>query len=122
MPIVDIRFVASAGACGRIPSAQGLADVLGEIFRSEPGRTWVRLHSHDASLYAESGVRVGDDELPVFVCILLADLPAIELRVEQARTICAVMASCFARPPERVHCEYAPAGTARIAFGGVLMA
>jgi len=121
MPIVDVRFVASARPEAHTPSAQELADALGRVLGSDPGRTWVRLHRHDISQYAENETSVQTDELPVFATLLLATMPDIEARAEHAGAICSALSRCFGRPLERIHLEYAPSGTGRVAFGGVLM-
>ncbi len=121
MPIFDIRYVASESTQAQAPPAQELADALGKVLGSPPGRTWVRLHAHPAALYAENEVRVEEAEHPVFVTVLLASLPSAEAMPEQVRAITAAVAKCFVRPKERIHVEYAPAGAGRLAFGGTLV-
>lgn len=121
MPILDIRFVAPATTPAAPPSARQLADALGPVFGAAPGRTWVRLHRHDAADYAENDAPLSDAELPVFATLLLATLPEPGPRVLQARAVCEVVARLFGRPVERVHLEYAPEGRGRVAFGGELM-
>jgi len=43
MPIVDIELVCKSEAQAAAVSARALADLLGQAFGSQPGRTWVRL-------------------------------------------------------------------------------
>ncbi len=111
-------------AAGETPApglAQSLADSLGEVFRAEPGRVWVRLERIDRGHYAENGCVVGDGELPVFVRVLHARLPGTgELAIE-ARSIAERVAAVLERPADRVHVEYAPPGAGRVAFGGRLV-
>ncbi len=121
MPIVDIRYVASESVEAQAPSAQELADALGKAVGSPPGKTWVRLHPHAGALYAENEVLLEEVEYPVFVTVLLARLPSAGAKAAQVRAITAAVATCFGRPEERVHVEYAPAAAGRLAFGGKLV-
>lgn len=121
MPIFDIRYIASESAAARAPCAQALADALGKALGSPAGRTWVRLHPHPGALYAENEVRIEEAEYPVFVTVLLARLPDAEIRAEQVQAITVAVASCFVRPEQTVHVEYAPAAAGRLAFGGRLV-
>jgi phenylpyruvate tautomerase PptA (4-oxalocrotonate tautomerase family) len=119
VPIIDIEFVCEAGA-GDV-TAQALANALGEALGSRPGQTWVRLHNLDRSAYAENGVTVEASELPAFVTILHAHPPAGAALLAEVAAVTAAVAHCAARPPERVHVQYATPGAGRQAFGGRLV-
>lgn len=123
MPLVDIECVAARGHPGPAASAaQQLADALGTVFGSPPGRTWVRLRRLPAADYAENhSLGLADDALPVFVTVLYAHLPEGELLDQQVGQITAVVAEALGHRPQRVHVQYAPAGAGRQAFGGTLV-
>lgn len=122
MPIVDVQIVCKEGADAQPAApAQALADQLGQVFGSGPGRTWVRIHTLPDRAYAENHIRVEDAGLPAFVTILHAHPPAGEALVVEVLAISAAVASWLGRPVERVHVQYAPAGAGRQAFGGRLV-
>jgi phenylpyruvate tautomerase PptA (4-oxalocrotonate tautomerase family) len=121
MPIVDIHYVCSKGAPSDPPSAQQLADTLGRVFDSPPGRTWVRLHLLPREHYAENDVTLDDAALPVFVIVLLARRPTADVFAVQTRAITQSVAGCFGRRAERIHVEYASPASGRLAFGGRLV-
>ncbi len=121
MPIVDIELVCARESEITQFSAGELADALGHVFASPPGRTWVRLRYLGCAAYAENQSVVGTDELPVFVTVLHAHLPAGEALAAEVRAITSVLADCLARSTERVHVQYSPAAAGRQAFGGVLV-
>lgn len=118
MPIVDIAFVTAED--GVVPcSAQALADALGGVFRTAPGRVWVRLEALPTRRYAENGEPAGVQ--PVFVKVMHADMPAVARLRDEAAAIAAAVAGCSGRAVDLVHVEYAPAGRGRVAFGGRLL-
>ena len=120
MPIVDVQVVYEKNSPLEPSCAQALADSLGRVFGSKPGQNWVRLHPIEVSCYAENDTRLATRELPVFVALLLANpLHGAEL-LTQAAAVAKAVAACLVRPVERVHVEYAPSGTGRIALGGTL--
>lgn len=121
MPIVDIELVAASAPGTGGASARVLADSLGEVFGSQPGRTWVRVRILDSLAYAENGTDVSSDDLPVFVTVLHAHLTEGEALVDEVGAVTAVLARCLGRHPDRVHVQYAPAATGRQAFGGKLV-
>jgi hypothetical protein len=101
--------------------AQRVADALGGVFGSEPGRTWVRVRGLDAARYAENGEAVPADGLPAFVTVLHARPPQGPARAEEALAITNAVAQATDRNPYRVHVQYAPAAAGRQAFGGRLV-
>ena len=121
MPIIDIEIVASEGFNLREPSVAAIADALGKVLGSPPGRTWVRLRVLSSSAYAENESSLSEDELPVFATVLHARLPDGEGLVAEVKAITAAVANCLRRNPERVHVQYAPAAAGRQAFGGKLV-
>lgn len=121
MPIVDVQFVCNPGTDASSVSAQALADALGRVFGSAPGRTWVRLQPLPSGSYAENEVSIETPECPVFVTVLHAHTPAGEALARQVLAITEAVATCMSSPAERVHVQYAPAGAGRQAFGGKLI-
>ena len=121
MPIIDVELVCATDAEFALVPVRRIADALGAIFGSPPGRTWVRLRRLPSSAYAENGCDTSPGELPVFVSVLQADPPHGDALAEQVRAVTAVVADCVRRPPERVHVRYEPAAAGRQAFGGRLV-
>ena len=121
MPIIDVELVASEGSDLREPSVAAIADALGKVLGSPPGRTWVRLRVLSSSAYAENECSLSEDELPVFATVLHAHLPESEALATEVEAITVAIADCLHRNPERVHVQYAPAAAGRQAFGGKLV-
>jgi hypothetical protein len=119
MPIVDVQVVVVEGASVPDGTAKALADKLATVFASPPGRVWVRLALLPASFYAENDESAS--LLPVFLRVLLADLPPPEVLATRSQAIAGAVAACLNRQPELVHVEYAPPGRGRVAFGGELL-
>ena len=121
MPIVDIELVCQSDAEFSAISARALADALGRAMASEAGHTWVRLHLLGSQAYAENDVSVDTADLPVFVTVLQAKLPAFPELAAEVKAITEAVAACVGRSLERVHVQYAPAAAGRQAFGGRLV-
>ena len=121
MPIVDILLVVPCTENVPAGLAQAVADVVGQLFESPSGHTWVRASTLAAANYAENGASRAQDDLPAFVTVLLAAPPEGEARAIQARRICAAVALAVGRDRNSVHFEYAAAGRGHLAFGGVLV-
>ena len=58
---------------------------------------------------------------PVFVTVLHAQPPAGEALEREVQALTRALAAVFARAPERVHVQIAPAASGRQAFGGMLL-
>lgn len=121
MPIVDVLIVSADPQGAANGLARTLADGLGRVFGSAPGRTWVRLQTLAEAAYAENEAQSAATELPVFVTVLHARPPVGVALVEELRAVTAAVADGLGRPTERVHVQYAPAGAGRQAFGGRLV-
>jgi hypothetical protein len=121
MPIVDIELVCEPKSAAEPIPVQALADALGKVFASAPGRTWVRAHVLGSDAYAENGVAMDAAGLPAFVTILHARPPTGANLVDQVKAVTDAVAQCIARSAERVHVQYAPAAAGRQAFGGRLV-
>ena len=122
MPIVDIEIVAGERGAS-IPDKrrlQRLTDELGDVFRSEPANTWVRLRSLDETAYAENRSAEPEAVLPVFVNVLKAHLPNASAMRREMAEIAEAVARLLERPVENVHVVYAPGASGRIGFGGEL--
>ena len=121
MPIVDVRPVVSASQHLPADAAQVIADSIAGVLSADPGRVWVRLTELPKDRYAENGEVVDDNDLPVFVQVLHAELPTEDARVQEAKALAVAVAASLGRKVERVHIEYAPPGRGRVAFGGKLV-
>lgn len=121
MPIIDVHLVLAPQSAETKGLTKRLADILGQLFRAEPGRVWVRLHILPAEHYAENQTTVAPPDLPVFATVLHARPPKGQAREEEALAITRAIAECLNRPPSRVHVEYAAKGAGRVAFGGKLL-
>lgn len=121
MPIVDVELVCESEAEFNTVSARAIADAAGRVFRSPPGRTWVRLRFIDGKHYAENDASVSSFEFPVFVTVLHAHLPIAAALATEVAVLTTTVAQIVGRPPERVHVQYAPAAAGRQAFGGHLV-
>ena len=73
----------------------------------------------ESESYAENSA--GEAFHPVFVRLLLADLPPPAKLRDQAAALAAAVAAVLGREQEQVHIEYAPPGRGRVAFGGTLL-
>ena len=121
MPIIDIELVCESEAEFATASARALADAIGQVLGSEPGRTWVRLRFLGSTAYAENLATLEAVDLPAFVTVLHAHPPVGEALATEAMALTLAVAQCLARAPGRVHVQYAPAAAGRQAFGGTLV-
>lgn len=121
MPIVDVEVVGSDAAQPRRGAASALADAVGEVLGTPPGRTWVRLRTLGSEGYAENGGGPPAGVRPVFVTVLKATLPEPEAMAAECAQLAAAVGRVCARPTENVHVLYLPAAAGRIAFGGKLV-
>lgn len=121
MPIVDVEIVGDGEPATGSPSAAALADMLGGIFGTAPGRTWVRIRGLPSSAYAENGIEVTSAGLPIFVTVLHARPPEGDARATEVLAVTRAVADWARRDPQRVHVQYAPAAAGRQAFGGTLV-
>src|SRR5688500_8248464 len=112
MPILDVTIVGPSDV-----TAAPLADRAGEIFGSEPGHTWVRLHRAHVTDYAEN--RVATPPPSVFAPVILRQRP--EDRVALVLRLTEMLATATGRDAENVHVVFEPAAAGRIAFGGELV-
>jgi phenylpyruvate tautomerase PptA (4-oxalocrotonate tautomerase family) len=121
MPIIDVELVVGERATTRAGLAQRLADAAARVLGAPPGRVWVRLRELPAGNYAENAVDLAAADLPAFVTVLHAKPPAGPALAEEVKALGIAVAGCLGVPPERVHVEYAPPGSGRVAFGGALV-
>ena len=120
MPIIQVEIVGKLrGKAGTNPAGK-IADAAGEVFRTAPGGTWVRLRFIPFKDYAENGVPPGDIR-PVFVTVLKVKAAAAQELRKEAKALAEAVGKACGRPPGNVHIIYEPPATGRIAFGGVLL-
>jgi len=120
MPIVDIEIVLRPNEAIREDMASELADELGEIFQSSPGRTWIKVHLLSAAQYAENGGRL-EGVYPVFVTLMKSELSLMEEMQKEVAKITGAVAQICGRPSENVHVIYQPEARGRVAFGGEIV-
>lgn len=121
MPIVDIQFVCPQGMDALPVPAQTVADALGRVFGSVPGRTWVRVGILPGVAYAENETVLDESGLPVFVTVLHAHPAEGDAFANEIRAVTQAVAACSGRPEECVHVQYSPPAAGRQAFGGILV-
>ena len=120
MPIVDVEIVLNDGQSLRASLAAELAEVIGSVFETPKGRTWVRLRSLPRSDYSENG-GTPDYAQPVFVTILKSQRPQGETLQREVRLLSNAIAAIVDRNADNVHVLYEPDARGRIAFGGELV-
>lgn len=120
MPIVDIEIVLRVNEAIREEMVSELADELGDIFHSSPGKTWVKVHLLAADQYAENGGRP-DGVYPVFVTVMKSEFPSLEEMQNEVTKITGAVAQICGRPSENIHVIYQPEAGGRVAFGGKIV-
>jgi hypothetical protein len=118
MPILDVEIVLKPEESLREGLAGEIADRAGVIFGSGPGGTWVKLRGLPREFYAENEGGPLEGVWPVFVSVLMAELPGGGEIKEGAGKLAAEFGRLCGRPKENVHILYFPAGAGRIFFGG----
>lgn len=121
MPIVDVTLVVAPDATPAADLAQRLADAVGVALGSSDGETWLRMHVLARDRYAENQSTLAPDELPVFVTVLKRHLPRATALEREIAALVGAIAQVTGRATGRVHVEYAPAASGRLAFGGRLV-
>lgn len=121
MPVVTIEIVGAVERTREEDLAQSLADAVGDVFRSPPGQTWVRVRSLARDGYAENAAPVDASGLPVFVTILKRQAPGGAQLLAEVAAVTEAIAQVIGRPASCVHVEYAPSAAGRLAFGGTLV-
>jgi phenylpyruvate tautomerase PptA (4-oxalocrotonate tautomerase family) len=121
MPIVTVEIVADPDRVLGHRLTQSLADAVGRVLKSSPGRTWIRLRSLRSDEYAENEALVDSTELPVFVTVLERQPPAGDMLQAEITALTNAIAHVIGRPAACVHVEYAPAAVGRVSFGGKLV-
>ncbi len=121
MPILEVQPVLDDGVTIDPGLARRVADAAAQVYGSAPGRVWVRLAPLPAAQYAENGIDADATPRPVFVTVLHAQPPAGEALAREVQALTRALAAVFARAPDRVHVQIAPAASGRQAFGGTLL-
>lgn len=120
MPIVDVEVVGPVADAVRVGLAQRIADAAGVALNSRPQGTWAKVRFVADDAYAENGGAPPDGAQPVFVSVLVAELPDRALMSEQASRLATAVADACGRSSATVHIMFEPAGAGRVAFGGEL--
>ncbi|MBU0596220.1 hypothetical protein KJ567_06020 [Candidatus Bipolaricaulota bacterium] len=121
MPIVDVEIVVGEGGTIDADLAPKLADAVGAVLGTTPGRTWVRVRALPDAHYAEDGGGPPAGIRPVFVTVLKSMRPEGERLREETRRLTEAIAAACDRPVENVHVLWLPDANGRMAFGGRLV-
>ena len=116
MPIIDVEIV---GKPADPKLTQQLADELGQAFRANPGKVWVRVRALAAELYAENDVPNAPQ--PIFVSITTSHPPEGEELRRRVHHVTNAVARVIGRDPGVVHVVFDASAKGRVAFGGVLV-
>jgi phenylpyruvate tautomerase PptA (4-oxalocrotonate tautomerase family) len=120
MPILDVEIVGKIPTTNEEQLAQRLANVAGEVLKSNRSGTWVKVRFLNPEDYAENG-GAPEGVAPVFVRIIQKIQPPPEQLRKQADALSSAVATVCDRQAENVHIIYEPPGRGRIAFGGKLV-
>jgi len=96
MPIVDVEIVLRPDETIRKEIVRELADELGDIFHTQKGQTWVKVHALPADQYTENG-GTQDGIYPIFVSIIKSKLPTNEEMQEEVEKITGAIAQIYGR-------------------------
>lgn len=118
MPILDVEIVLKPDERLREGLAAEIADAAGEILGSEAGGSWVKLRELPKGRYAENEGGPPEGVWPVFVEVLIGELPQGEEMGKEAAKLAVEIGRICGRPKENVHILYLPAGAGRIFFWG----
>lgn len=121
MPILDIEIVVAENEDISTCWPQQFADAAGSIFKTQPGRTWVRVSRLKCSDYAENQTATPPEIRPVFVSVLKAKAPPIDALRAEIQQLTLEIARITGRREENIHILYLPPAAGRVSFGGTLV-
>jgi phenylpyruvate tautomerase PptA (4-oxalocrotonate tautomerase family) len=121
VPILKVELIEAGQGRQRAGLAQALADEVGRVLKTPPGRTWVRVSALPSADYAENDAPVSAAELPTFVEVLHRLPPEGDALDAEVDALTNAIARVLDQSPERVHVCYASAAIGRQAFGGRLV-
>lgn len=120
MPILDVEVVLCRDECLPQDFAVRLAECGGEVFGQTPGTTWVKLHTIPADCFAENGGGPVAGCSPVFVSVLMMEMPPRKKLEPMINRLRLVIASLSGRQAINVHIFFMPEGAGRVYMGGRL--
>ena len=120
MPILNVEIITRHKEHFRPELASELANRTGEIFRSGPGETWIKIVFIAKENYAETD-STSENIYPVFVSVLKEKLPSPESMQAEVSKLTEVISKICDRPTENVHIIYLPKAAGRIAYGGKIV-
>jgi len=118
MPIVEIEIVLKPNEIIQSETVEELANLLGGIFNSPKGTTWIKVRGLERDHYSENG-GTPDGVFPVFVSVLKSILPGKDEIQREVEMITGAVAQLCGRPSGNVHVIYLPQGRGRVSFGGI---
>jgi hypothetical protein len=118
VPILDVEVVLCPEESLPPDFAARLADCAGEIFDQTPCTTWVKLHILPADCFAENCGGPLPDNFPVFVSVLMMDMPPRKKLDPMVNRLKLVVAALSGRQAINVHVFFLPEGAGRVYMGG----
>ena len=118
MPILEIEIVGDSTPDKNLASRIALSS--GKILETKPGHTWVKVRTLPTDSYAENESCFNEVK-PVFVSVLLANLPSEDERARLATRLTEAVSAETGRPKDNVHLFFQPEGAGRASFGGELL-
>ena len=118
MPIVHVEMVGEPPGDLRAGLARRLADSLAAALGTRAAR--VKLQVIDEADYAESGGGPAPGGRPVFVTLLLEEVPDGDLRQEQVQAVASAVSGACRRPASAVHVVYDLPARGRVAISARL--
>ena len=121
MPLIDVQVILKPGETLANNFASKIADTIGQTMDSPPGHVWVKVTSVSRSSYAENGSTIPDKMAPIFISVLLGELPETAQLEQLSANMAAAVAAVSKRKKSEVHIVFEPAGVGRVSFAGNLM-
>ena len=122
MPILDVEIVLSPGESMPPDFAKRLADCSCEVFDTTPCTTWVKVRSVPAECFAENGGGPLAGAYPIFVSVLMVDMPPRKSLVPVVNRLKLLVSGVTGRPVCHIHVFFLPEGAGRVFMGGRLTA
>ncbi|MDA0348421.1 MAG: hypothetical protein O3C43_12055 [Verrucomicrobia bacterium] len=121
MPQLDIDIVFRNNETLKGDAVQRLADGVGKVFDTPPGKTWVKINPVPRNYWAENKTSLDSYIGPVLVNVLKRKVPPSDLIEAEITELTRVIAGILDRPHENVHIKYEADAIGRVAYGGKLM-
>lgn len=121
MPQLEIDIVFRPNETLKGDCVQKLADAIGKVFDTPPGKTWVKINPVPRHYWAENKTVLPSHTGPVVVSVLKRTMPQPDQIEEEVKSLTRVIAGILERPDENVHIKYEADAVGRVAYGGKLV-